>query len=165
MNTKGAGVLAAVLGACLAASKAGAASAREDFTEEISSLGAAFSTASGAARAGVDEMLAMRALRVAAAAAPDETGLIDIPVRAVGGGASESFVKSQCLFCVRYREQAETMAKERAKANAEALCGQKRGFLSREPEAEVTDCVRVDGWTSYYLCGARAWGVCRAPIP
>jgi hypothetical protein len=32
-------------------------------------------------------------------------------------------------------------------------------------EAEVTDFTRVDGWTSYYLCGARAWGVCRAPIP
>lgn len=142
--------------ACVSPASAGQAG------PEATSLEGALAEALGAARAAVYQELIRR---VSADAAPNETGLIDIPVRAVGGGASVSFTKGQCLFCTRYREQAETMAKERAKANAEAICESKRGFLSREPEAEVTDCVRVDGWTSYYLCGARAWGVCLAPIP
>lgn len=89
-----------------------------------------------------------------------QDGTIEFLVSGGGRGVSQSFTKSQCLFCTSYKNQAEKMAEAGARAAVEQNCSEKKGFLKSVPAIQDVNCVRVDGWMSYYACGAQATGTC-----
>lgn len=86
----------------------------------------------------------------------------DINVTMGGRGSSDNFTKSSCLFCSSHKNAARERAEARAIANARFECEEnKKGFVMETPAIIDSACERVDGWWSYYVCGALASATCR----
>ncbi|MBI4656595.1 MAG: hypothetical protein HY746_07605, partial [Elusimicrobia bacterium] len=86
---------------------------------------------------------------------------IEFPIVEYGRGASSSFTQSSCLFCAQHRNEAEETAKARASYYATEKCESRGGFIKEEPETEVVNCEKINGWKSYYVCVAKAKVTCQ----
>ena len=89
--------------------------------------------------------------------------VVEFSVTGTGSGASSGFMKSSCLFCVKYMKEGQILARSRAALDVQARCQDRGGYLKSTPNDHEINCRLIDsGDRSYYLCGARSSATCAA---
>jgi len=79
---------------------------------------------------------------------------------AYGSASSSDFFESTCLFCRKYKSQAQTLARASASENLDILCRNSNGVLIDPPRIKDEACTKIKGWTSFYNCEAIVSGIC-----